>query len=254
MDLTGLVTGRKSKLTEYERKIKDGKINLKKGIYYDYLSNMITEDIEYLQTMLEEKSREDPDYFRNSSKNNYIYALIKIIIDKLNIINNNIGIMKRVYITQIEELINKNTYSQTHLLEDINKVLMEKEKFFKDLVYIRTFYMKKFKMLKYENDEIYNEYAHFLEKWKNEFTNKENIEKLYNDTKKYINTLNGNTLKGNTLNGGRHNKSIYTVMNMKYIKGLCKANQIKLSTTKNDKRVIYKKKELITKLKRKKII
>ena len=43
-------------------------------------------------------------------------------------------------------------------------------------------------------------------------------------------------------------------MNMKYIKKLCKANQIKLSQTKNDKRVIYTKKELITKLKRKKII
>ena len=43
-------------------------------------------------------------------------------------------------------------------------------------------------------------------------------------------------------------------MNIKYVKGLCKANQIKLSQTKNEKRVVYTKKELITKLKRKKII
>ena len=43
-------------------------------------------------------------------------------------------------------------------------------------------------------------------------------------------------------------------MNMKDIRGLCKANQIKLSTTKDGVRIIYKKKELITKLKRKKIL
>ena len=43
-------------------------------------------------------------------------------------------------------------------------------------------------------------------------------------------------------------------MNMKDVKGLCKANQIKLSKTKDGVRVIYTKKELITKLKRKKIL
>jgi hypothetical protein len=54
--------------------------------------------------------------------------------------------------------------------------------------------------------------------------------------------------------GGRRNKLNHTDMNMKDIKELCKANQIKLSKTVNEKRVVYKKKELITKLKRKKII
>jgi hypothetical protein len=54
--------------------------------------------------------------------------------------------------------------------------------------------------------------------------------------------------------GGRHNSSNHTNMIMVDIKSLCKANQIKLSTIINNKRVVYTKKELITKLKRKKII
>jgi hypothetical protein len=41
---------------------------------------------------------------------------------------------------------------------------------------------------------------------------------------------------------------------MKDIKELCKANQIKLSRVVEGKRVAYKKKELITKLKRKKLL
>ena len=43
-------------------------------------------------------------------------------------------------------------------------------------------------------------------------------------------------------------------MNVKDVKELCKANQIKLSRVVNDKRVAYTKKELITKLKRKKLL
>jgi hypothetical protein len=56
--------------------------------------------------------------------------------------------------------------------------------------------------------------------------------------------------------GGRRNKSKskHTDMSMKDIKGLCKANQIKLSKTVNDARVVYTKNELITKLKRKKLL
>ena len=49
-------------------------------------------------------------------------------------------------------------------------------------------------------------------------------------------------------------KSNHATMNMKDIRRLCKANQIKLSTTKDGVRIIYKKKELITKLKRRKIL
>jgi hypothetical protein len=50
--------------------------------------------------------------------------------------------------------------------------------------------------------------------------------------------------------GYRRNKA----MTMKDIKELCKANQIKLSKVVDGKRVVYKKKELITKLKRKKLL
>ena len=54
--------------------------------------------------------------------------------------------------------------------------------------------------------------------------------------------------------GGRRNKPIYDTMTMKDVKELCKANQIKLSRVVNDKQVVYTKKELLTKLKRKKVI
>jgi|UniRef100_A0A6C0CCZ7 hypothetical protein len=43
-------------------------------------------------------------------------------------------------------------------------------------------------------------------------------------------------------------------MTMKEIKELCKVNQIKLSKVVEGERVVYKKKELITKLKRKKLL
>lgn len=57
------------------------------------------------------------------------------------------------------------------------------------------------------------------------------------------------------LDGGRRrNQPKHADMTMKDIKELCKANQIKLSRVIDDKRVVYKKKELLTKLKRKKII
>ena len=57
-----------------------------------------------------------------------------------------------------------------------------------------------------------------------------------------------------TYYGGIHNNSKYTDMIMKDIKKLCKLNKIKLSRVVNDKRIVYTKKELLTKLKRKKIL
>jgi hypothetical protein len=53
------------------------------------------------------------------------------------------------------------------------------------------------------------------------------------------------------IGGGRYHNN---TMTMKDIRKLCKDNQIKLSRVVNDKRVVYKKKELLTKLKRKKVI
>jgi len=57
-----------------------------------------------------------------------------------------------------------------------------------------------------------------------------------------------------TMDGGRRNQSKHADVKMKDIKGLCKANNIKLSRVIDGKRVPYNKKELLTKLKRKKII
>jgi len=51
------------------------------------------------------------------------------------------------------------------------------------------------------------------------------------------------------IGGGRRRDT----MTMKDIRQLCKDNQIKLSRVVKDKRVVYKKKELLTKLKRKKV-
>ena len=58
----------------------------------------------------------------------------------------------------------------------------------------------------------------------------------------------------NYQSGGRRNYANNININAKDIKNLCKANQIKLSRVVNDKSVVYTKKELITKLKRKKLI
>lgn len=77
----------------------------------------------------------------------------------------------------------------------------------------------------------------------------ENIAKDMKDNKKsYIDIL---LMKKNELghSGGRHHE-----MNLKDIKEVCKANQIKLSRVVDGKRVAYKKKELMTKLKRKKLL
>lgn len=63
-----------------------------------------------------------------------------------------------------------------------------------------------------------------------------------------------NTIPNDYLKGGRRNKPNFIDMTMKDIRQLCKDNQIKLSRVVKDKRVVYKKKELLTKLKRKKVI
>ncbi len=68
--------------------------------------------------------------------------------------------------------------------------------------------------------------------------------------------------KGYQEGGSRRNKATpkpkakpqHKDMTMKDIKEMCKANQIKLSKVVEGKRVVFKKKELITKLKRKKLL
>jgi len=77
-----------------------------------------------------------------------------------------------------------------------------------------------------------------------------NLDLLENQIKLYI--VNQNRLKYST--GGRRNKTNEKDMKMDDIKKLCKNNEIKLSKTVNDKRIIYTKKELITKLRKKNIL
>lgn len=77
-----------------------------------------------------------------------------------------------------------------------------------------------------------------------------NMETTDDIMKFFVNIKNGYYNKG----GRRRNHPKHTDMTMKDIKELCKANQIKLSKVVDDKRVCYKKKELLTKLKRKKVI
>jgi hypothetical protein len=67
---------------------------------------------------------------------------------------------------------------------------------------------------------------------------------------KLNNLRNTNNELGLIGGGGRHRDT----MTMKDIRQLCKDNQIKLSRVVKDKRVVYKKKELLTKLKRKKVV
>jgi threonine aldolase len=69
------------------------------------------------------------------------------------------------------------------------------------------------------------------------------------DNLKSTETLLMNFISRDPKKGGRHRE-----MNLKDIKEICKANQIKLSRVVDGKRVAYKKKELMTKLKRKKLI
>jgi hypothetical protein len=77
-----------------------------------------------------------------------------------------------------------------------------------------------------------------------------NLDLLETQIKLYIE--NQNRLKYST--GGRRNKTNEKDMKMDDIKKLCKNNKIKLSKTVNDKRIIYTKKELITKLRKKNIL
>jgi hypothetical protein len=75
------------------------------------------------------------------------------------------------------------------------------------------------------------------------------------DLDKKINSLqSGGRRKPTKPTAKKSKKSNHADMNMKDIRMLCKTNKIKLSTTKDGVRIIYKKKELITKLKRKKIL
>ena len=78
---------------------------------------------------------------------------------------------------------------------------------------------------------------------------KRDLEKMIHFKKNDLQDWLDNVVHNYNMDGGYH-----TEMNMKDIKYMCKANQIKLSKVVNGARIVYTEKELITKLKRKKII
>lgn len=105
---------------------------------------------------------------------------------------------------------------------------------------------------KVEHTELLRGYLHSViennniatDSMKTDINNAKNLDEL-----KVINNMIDETIKVIQEGGGRHRE-----MNVKDIKELCKANQIKLSRVVDGKRVAYKKKELMTKLKRKKLL
>jgi len=123
---------------------------------------------------------------------------------------------------------------------------------------IKELYDSKFGNLSEDIQEIIEQ---IIQKQEEEDAKKKlklNMSKNTNDSlliKKNIRTnkinktnINNKNIYNNT-NGGHRNN-----MSMKDIKYMCKTNQIKLSRVVNGVRIVYKKKELITKLKMKKII
>lgn len=244
--------------SESDRNIEIGIVNGENNIktFYNNLSKMISQDILQLQSIKKFYYVTPP-----------VIEYIEIIIKKLNNINERNGIRRTicVYLLDVEE---DKRQSKKSRLETIS--CMDLKNFYKDFVNIMNFYMKIFKEEIDVDISIYREYANFLTDWleyenlerdyiKNlyarslDFIKRSHADKRSYDSN-YYRRLYDPEFKRSNFSGGQHKKSNYADMNMKYIKELCKANQIKLSQIKNDKRVIYTKKELITKLKRKKII
>ena len=244
--------------SESDRNIEIGIVNGENNIktFYNNLSKMISSDILQLQSIKK--------FFYVTP---LIIEYIELIIETLNNIKERIGIRRSfcVYLLDVEE---DKRQSKKSRLETIS--CMDLKHFYKDFVNIMNFYMKIFKEETDVDISIYRDYATFLTEWfKYEHLEGDHIKNLYaisidfikrryTDKREYDSNyyrrLYDPQFKRSNFSGGQHNKSNYADMNMKYIKELCKANQIKLSQIKNDKRVIYTKKELITKLKRKKII
>jgi hypothetical protein len=243
--------------------IKNCENNIK--TYYNSLSKMIIEDIKELQKIK-----------ISSDVSSSVIEYIDKIIQKLINIKDRIDDRRHIcaYFLDVEE---DKRQSKKSRLETISTIDLKNFNFYKDFVNIMNFYMKIFtnmKIFKKEDvDKIYREYTDFLTDWYDNEADVDHIKHLYAislrniaqksadyknlyDTNYYSSLYNPQFERSKIpdVTGGLRNKSIYTDMNIKYIKGLCKANQIKLSQTKNEKRIVYTKKELITKLKRKKII
>jgi len=160
----------------------------------------------------------------------------------LNILTNNLTIINSVLITDYEGFSDDkgNIVDTDKIKKDVvkDKIYVEEQinTYTDDIKYIET--------LRYGLDSLFNLEGNTDEDKLVAVRHFDNINiKLF-----------GDNYKTDEHTGGSRNKPNYDTMTMTDIKKLCKANQIKLSRVVNDKRVVYKKKELITKLKRKKVI
>ena len=254
-----------------------GIANIEGGIKYFYhnLVKLIYEELRIFKSLkrnLQKGSTADPKL-----------RYINNIIDKLKEIILRIEADQSIFAVLMD---NKNEKDKKSYIETLNN--MDPKIFYKDFVNILNFYISILMKQSYEDSEdnlIYQHYCDFLTQYYERVLQKHNygvnfiqdfidrgkiyrdgpyknfinkslefIKRNYQIDIGYYNKLYDPQFTHHKFTGGRRNKSIYTDMKMKDIKELCKTNQIKLSTTLNDKRVIYTKKELITKLKRKKII
>jgi hypothetical protein len=93
-------------------------------------------------------------------------------------------------------------------------------------------------------NELFKDFSTLIENQRSEIVNETLLKKIED---RLSDIENSNGISG----GGRHHNN---TMTMKDIRELCKDNQIKLSRVVNDIRIVYKKKELLKKLKRKKVI
>ena len=267
------------KINSRSSQLSIGIANIERGIKYFYqnLLKLINEELKFFTSLNVQQGSTADQKLR----------YIKNIINKLNEIKLRIEADQTIFAFLMD---NKNVKDKKSYIETLNK--MDPKIFYKDFVNILNFYisilMKQGKDSKDSEDNLtYQHYSDFLTQYYESVLQKHNYGEnyiqdfldrgiIYRDypdnnfinkslefikinyktdvSSSYYNNLYDPKFTHPKSTGGRRNKSIYTDMKMKDIKELCKANQIKLSTTVNDKRIIHTKKELITKLKRKKII
>jgi phosphomannomutase len=125
----------------------------------------------------------------------------------------------------LKKFYDKNFENLSEDIQQIIEEIIKKQQEEEDAKKLSNIYMDKYSEL------MMDKYSKLIKK---NISNKHNIKNNYNN-----------------IDGGSSN---INDLDMKNIKDICKANQIKLSTIINNKRVVYTKKELITKLKRKRII
>jgi len=220
-------------------------------------------EIRNLQNEIKDQKTEIDKFYNDSlTKLTYLLARIDSRLDEISIRHTQLtqrGIKKSnrenfhtnissVYQIEfeIESLVSEYNFliNSKNLIETKIKELNIKQGIFNDI------------FSKFNQDDLYAKSFHLdleLQSIKRDFINL--YEAHTNNEDSYNTAHHPRAAFGSISNrGGYRNKSKHTDMSMKDIKELCKANQIKLSKTVNDARVVYTKKELITKLKRKKLL